>query len=77
MSFSSDTLAISPSCFVLTDVVRNESSSQQHIKKNYRGNMNVCANNLKKYHSAGNDRTKHHKEKERQTVTHDLRINVT
>ncbi len=31
--FSSDTLAISPSCFVLTDVVLNESSSQQHIKK--------------------------------------------
>ncbi|MVY95124.1 hypothetical protein GP918_26570, partial [Enterobacteriaceae bacterium 8376wD7] len=47
MSFSSDTLAISPSCFVLTDVVLNESSSQQHIKKNYRGNMNVCVAVLK------------------------------
>ncbi len=60
--FSSDTLAISPSCFVLTDVVLNESSSQQHIK-NYRGNMNVCVAVLKKCHPEGNRRTKHQKEK--------------
>ncbi|HAU5004285.1 TPA: hypothetical protein JD037_12540 [Raoultella ornithinolytica] len=65
MSFSSDTLAISPSCFVLSDVVPNESSSQQHIKKNYRGNMNVCVDDLKKYHTEGNSRTKHQKEKKR------------
>ncbi|PLN92503.1 hypothetical protein CWN73_03300 [Klebsiella quasipneumoniae] len=65
MSVSSDTLAISPSCFVLTDVVLNESSSQQHIKKNYRGNMNVCVAVLKKCHSEGNGRTKHQKDNER------------
>ncbi|HBT4608708.1 TPA: hypothetical protein MB293_003402 [Klebsiella pneumoniae] len=41
----------------------NESSSQQHIKKNYRGNMNVCVAVLKKCHPKGNRRTKHQKEK--------------
>ncbi|MBD0904004.1 hypothetical protein HA444_15360 [Klebsiella grimontii] len=45
--------------------MRNESSSQQHIKKNYCGNMNVCVGILKKYQSAGNSRTKHQKVKER------------
>ncbi|MBN0444948.1 hypothetical protein JTM53_33520, partial [Pseudomonas aeruginosa] len=63
LSFSIDTLPISPSCFVLTAVVLHESSSQQHIKKNYRGNMNVCVAVLKKCHPEGNRRTKHQKEK--------------
>ncbi|QIT27186.1 hypothetical protein HCK03_04060 [Raoultella terrigena] len=43
----------------------NDTSSQQHIKKNYRSNMNVCVDVLKKYHTEGNSRTKNQKGKER------------
>jgi hypothetical protein len=36
----------------------NESSSKQHIKKNYHGNLNVCVVNLQKFHAMENVSTK-------------------
>ncbi|HAF4758740.1 TPA: hypothetical protein G9A96_001329 [Salmonella enterica] len=42
--------------FLPSDVVYGFASVLQHIKKNYHGNMNVCASVVKESHTAGNSR---------------------